>query len=52
MAEDASNAATPITAKIAFGFVLMFLPHVLRFSSRPLNKARLDGLKVWAGHRR
>jgi len=27
MAEDASNAATPIAAKIAFELVLMFKPH-------------------------
>jgi hypothetical protein len=33
MAEDVSNAATPIAAKIAFGFALMFNLTVLGFSS-------------------
>jgi hypothetical protein len=40
MAGDASNAATPIADKIVFGIVLMFKPHVLGFSSCPLNKSR------------
>jgi hypothetical protein len=30
MAEDASNMATPIAAKTAFGFVLMLKPHSAR----------------------
>jgi hypothetical protein len=35
MAGDASNAAIPMAGKIAFGFVLMFKPQVLGFSSCP-----------------
>jgi hypothetical protein len=43
MAEDASNAATPIAAKIAFGLVLMFKSHSARVPSGALNKPEVDG---------
>ena len=40
MAEDASNAATPIAAKMAFGFVLMSNLTALGFSSSAFGLSR------------